>query len=342
MEYQIAYDRKAMDYRKIFLVDQNGVKDVALASKYENDESSWKDTQVTETVDAFKNVQHNQVNSATLDQIDAIGETIFQKVQRAVKMYNPVPMFFNVVGQEYGKTLEASEVVGGKVYSYTYGGVRNVSSLKTKTYTISSAPQSVHFKVPVQQMKVGRYTMADFVFAASQAIIRHKIGLAFGVCDLAWAAGGSYATNGGGVAVTETVLSTALKTLGKYQGGITVVGAYDKIFPIGGFAGASTVGYSDREKEYINKNGVSQYYRGAELMPLQYNPDEVYGGEAYTTTNLYLFSNNKNYNRFVEVGGLERSTWIEPETSMFHFKIDFEDGAAIWKPQYGHRIYSVA
>jgi hypothetical protein len=54
-----------------------------------------------------------------------------------------------------------------------------------------------------------------------------------------------------------------------------------------------------------------------------------------------LSTNEKSFNRYAEVKSIEKQAWITPGDKMFHLSFDFEDGAAIWKLMYGHRIYNV-
>ncbi len=334
------YDKKAFDLdavKSIFMVDKNGQEDKALASRYLSREE-WEEQVVEDTKDAFKNIDPNRMTAKTLDDIDAIAETIYTRVKRGVKMYNAVPLFMNVVKGQLGKTVEAHEISGGKVYNRSYGGFMRVSRLKHETYTVETRPNAVHIQLTVESLKTGRYSVADVVFAATQAILMYKTRLAFDTFVAAYTTGSTgFVTNASSTAITSTVLNGAIDSLADYDvEAITVLGRYSSLTSINDFSG-----YSDIALEEVRKQGVLGRYRGADVLRLKYIVDETYDTAPFETTSVFLVSNEKNWNRYVEVKPIERSSWLDPADKTMHWVFDFEDGAAIWKLKYGHRIYDV-
>jgi hypothetical protein len=336
-----SYDKTAFDFeavRDIFLVDEKtGQHDKTLASKITT-KQDWEESVRLDTINAFKDIDPNNRGSVTADKVEAVAETIYQKVKRGVKTFNPVPLFMNVVPGTLGKTVEAHEVEGGKMYSRTYGGYMRVSRLRHQTYTVTTAPESIHLEIPVEALKTGRYTVADLTFAATQAILRYKIRLAFDTYVAAYPTGATgFVTNCSSTAVTNTLLNGAIDSLADYDvDSITVIGRYSALTPITDFTG-----YSDNALEEIRRQGGLGKYRGADLVKLKYVVDEVYGNVPFETTSIFLVSNEKNFNRYVEVKQPEKQAWISPGDKMFHLTFDIEDGAAIWKQKFGHRLYDV-
>ena len=332
----LAYDKKAFDWKEIFLVNAAGQEDKTLAARYPTF-SEWEKVMRESTKNEFADVNTNENTAKSLDKLAEIAETIYSKVKRTVKVYNAVPDFMTVMPGELGKTVEAHEIKGGKVYNRAYGGYMRISQLKQETYTITTKPAAVHFKVPVEQLKTGRITVADLVFAASQAILRYKVGLAFDTFVAAYGSGSGYATNCNSVAITSLVLNAAIDALAAQDvESINVIGRYSKLTPISDFTG-----FADVALEEIRQRGLIGRYRGADIQRVKYAADEVYGTVPFATSSIFLTSNEKSFARYVEVKEIERSTWIDLSDKTYHLTFDFEDGAAIWKLQYGHRIYNV-
>ena len=334
------YDKTAFDFdavKSIFMVNAEGQENKVLASQYTS-RQQWEDQVRKDTIDAFKDVDPSRSNSKTLDQIDAIAETIYTRVKRGVKSFNPVPLFMNVVPGLLGKVVEAHEIEGGKVYSRTDGGFMRVSRLRHVSFTMTTSPESVHLEIPVEALKTGRYTVADLVFSATQAILRFKIRLAFDTFVAAYTSGSTgYVTNASSSALGATVLNSAIDTLADFDiDSISVIGRYSALSPITDFSG-----FSDNALEEIRQQGGLGRYRGADIIKLKYVADEVYGNVPFDTDSVFLTSNEKNFNRYAEVKKIEKAAWISPGDKMFHIAFDFEDGAAIWKLKYGHRIYDV-
>ena len=334
----LEYARDAFDYRDIFLVNAAGQEDKVLAGKFGEDKESWEKAQKEDTIKAFKNLDHTKVAD-----IEAIAVKMFEKVKRTVKLKNPIPLMYDVKSGELGKQIEAHEVSGGKVYQRAYGGFMRISGLKHATYTMTTTPQAVHFQIPLEQFKVGRYTMADLTFAAATAILRYKTKLAYDTFVTAYTGGGSYTTDAASGSITAAMVNAAINGLSDQNvSDITIFGRFSKLTPINDFVGTATVsGYPDSKLEELHKLGLIMQYRGAKVLAVKYDADEVYATEAFGTTSIFLLSNEKNFNRYTEVKKMEKSVWIDPKDKTFHFQIDFEDGAAIWKKQFGWRIYDV-
>jgi hypothetical protein len=333
------YDKKSFDFeavKDIFLVDDDGQPDKARASKFPTMES-WEETVRQETIEEFAELDPNRITAETLAKVDSIAETIYQKVKRGVKMYNAVPQYMDVKKGEIGKTIEAYETLGGKVFNRAYGGYLRVSKLRKEKYTLTTAPAAVHIELPVESLKTGRYTAADVVFAATQAILLYKNRLAFDTFVAAYTTGSTgYVTNANSASLTDTVLTSAINALADFDvESITILGRYSVLTPISDFTG-----YADEALEEIRKKGYLGRYRGADILRLKYVVDEVYGGVPFDTTSVFLVSNEKSFNRYVEAKPIERQSWIEPKDKTIHWTFDFEDGAAIWKLKYGHRIYN--
>lgn len=333
------YDKKSFDFdavKNIFLVDDDGQPDKTRAAKYPTMES-WMESNREETKEIFAGLDPNRITAESLAKIDAIAETIYEKLKRGVKMYNAVPSYMDVRKGEIGKTIEAYETKGGKVYNRAYGGYMRVSELRKEKFTMETKPAAVHIALPVEALKTGRYTAADVVFAATQAIILYKNRLAFDTFVAAYTTGSTgFVTNANGVALTNTVLKTAIDTLADYDvSSMTVLGRYSVLTPISDFTG-----YADEALEEIRKKGYLGRWRGADILRLKYVVDEVYGGVPFDTSSVFVVSNEKSYARYVEAKPIERQSWISPSDKMIHWTFDFEDGAAIWKLKYAHRIYN--
>lgn len=333
------YDKKSFGYqavKDIFLVDDAGQPDKARASKYPTFDS-WMESNREETKEIFAGLDPNSNTAATLAKVDAIAETIYEKLKRGVKMYNAVPQYMDVRKGEIGKTLEAYETKGGKVYNRAYGGFMRISELRKEKFTLETKPAAVHIALPVEALKTGRYAAADVVFAATQAIILYKNRLAFDTFVSAYTTGSTgFVTNGNGVALTDTVLKGAIDSLADYDvSSMTVLGRYSVLTPISDFTG-----YADEALEEIRKKGYLGRWRGADILRLKYVVDEVYGGVPFDTSSVFVISNEKSYARYVEAQPITRQSWIEPKDKTIHWTFDFEDGAAIWKLKYAHRVYN--
>ena len=338
----LAYNKKLFDYRDIFLVDENGNPDSELQKRFKT-ASLWEDYQVDDTRNLFKDIDYNNMTSANIDKIQAIAEKVVEKVQRAVKIYNPVPLMFDVKSGQLGKTIEAHEINGGRVYNYAYGGYRNESTIKHSTYTVVTTPKAVHFSIPLEQLKSGRYTTADLVFAATQAILRDKVGLAYTTFVSAYPTSGSHTTNNGGSSLSATSLNAAIDDIADTDSNsITVVGRHSALTPINDFNNSSTWNsFSDSALEEIRKRGYLTTYRGADIVRLSYISDEVYGSEPFGTSSVFAIATDRKFNRYVEVTKVQRRAWVSNADGNFHMIFEYEDGAAIWQKRYGHRIYSI-
>jgi len=335
--------RNQFDYREIFLTSEAGVLNQEKAKIFAT-AAAFHDGQIEKTRNDFAGIDYNNMNSAAIDKIQEIAQTVLEKVKRGVKVYDPIPTMFNKTKGEMGKKVEAHEIEGAKVYGFTYGAVRRVSSLKHKTYTVDTAPSAVHLEIPVEQLKTGRYTTADLVFNATQAILRDKIALAYNTLNTAYVNGTTYTTdNGGGGSLAQVPVNTAIDKVADYEGGsITLIGRGKVVAPISDFVGSSTTGgLSDAALEEVRRQGFLSYYRGANIIRLSYVKDEVYGLEPFGTANVFVLSAEKSFNRFVEVTPITKRAWVEPATGMLHMIFEYEDGAAVWKLQYGNKIYNI-
>jgi hypothetical protein len=333
------YDKKGIDYdaiKNIFLVNDAGQPDKARAAQYPTMEA-WEESVKQETMETFADIDPNRKTAEQLAKIDAIAETIYENLKRGVKMYNAVPAYMDVRRGSIGKTLEAYETKGGKVYNRAYGGYMRISELRKEKFTLVTKPAAVHISLPVEALKTGRYSAADVVFAATQAILLYKNRLAFDTFVAAYDTGQTgFVTNANSVALTDTVLKSAIDTLADYDvSSMTVLGRYSVLTPISDFTG-----YADEALEEIRKKGFLGRWRGADILRLKYVVDEVYGGVPFDTSSVFVVSNEKSYARYVEAKPIERQSWIEPKDKTIHWTFDFEDGAAIWKLKYAHRIYN--
>lgn len=335
------YDKRSFGnidvVKNIFLTNDDGKPDVARAAQYPTF-NEWMESNREETKELFHDLDPNRITAETLAKVDAIAETIYQKLQRGVKYYNAVPLYMDVRSGDIGKTLEAYETKGGKVYNRAYGGYMRVSELRKEKFQLTTKPAAVHIALPVEALKTGRYTAADVVFAATQAIILYKNRLAFDTFVAAYDTGQTgFVTNANSVALTDTVLKSAVDTLADYAevGSINVIGRYSVLTPIMDFTG-----YADAALEEVRKMGWLGRYRGAGILPLKYVVDEVYGGVPFDTSSVFVVSQDKSYARYVEAKPIERQSWIEPKDKTIHWTFDFEDGCAIWKLKYAHRIYN--
>ncbi len=332
------YDKKLIDFdavKNIFLVNDAGQPDKARAAAYPTMEA-WKESVTQETMDTFADIDPNRDTVERMAKIDAIAETIYENLKRGVKMYNAVPSYMDVRKGAIGKTLEAYETKGGKVYNRAYGGYMRISELRKEKFTLVTKPAAVHISLPVEALKTGRYSAADVVFAATQAIVLYKNRLAFDTFVSAYDTGQTgFVTNANGAALTNTVLKSAIDTLADYDvSSMTVLGRYSVLTPISDFTG-----YADEALEEIRKKGFLGRWRGADILRLKYVVDEVYGGVPFDTSSVFVVSNEKSYARYVEAKSIDRQSWIEPKDKTIHWTFDFEDGAAIWKLKYAHRIY---
>jgi hypothetical protein len=333
------YDKKIIDHdaiKNIFLVNDDGQPDKARAAQYPTMEA-WEESVRQETMETFADIDPNRKTAEQLAKVDAIAETIYENLKRGVKMYNAVPSYMDVRKGAIGKTLEAYETKGGKVYNRAYGGYMQISELRKEKFTLVTKPAAVHISLPVEALKTGRYSAADVVFAATQAIVLYKNRLAFDTFVAAYTTGSTgFVTNANSVAITDTVLKSAIDSLADYDvDSMTVLGRYSVLTPISDFTG-----YSDVALEEIRKKGFLGRWRGADILRLKYIVDEVYGGVPFDTSSVFVVSNEKSYARYVEAKPIERQSWIEPKDKTIHWTFDFEDGAAIWKLKYAHRIYN--
>jgi len=334
--------RNQFDFRDMFLADRGGNVSEADLKLYPSSES-FHEAQIEQTKEDFASIDYNNMTADAIDKVQAVAETVLSKVKRSVKLYDPIGLMFTKAKGQLGKKIEAHEINGGKVYSYTYGGIRRVSALKHKTYTISTDSKSVHFAVPIEQLKSGRFTTADMVYNATQAILRSKIALAYNTLDTAYTNGGTFTTDAGGVALSQPKVNEAIDAVSDYDaGGMVLVGRSKTVAPISDFVGSSTLGgLSDVALEEVRKQGYLTTYRGADIVRLRYVKDGVYGTEPFGLDNVFVMSNEKAFNRYVEVAPITRRAWVNPEDGMFHIIFEFEDGAAVWALEYGRKIYNI-
>lgn len=285
----------------------------------------------------FNKIEWGRDNSKTRDQIDAIGSVIIEDVRRIVDLFNPISLFYEMAKGELGKTLEGHEVFGGKVYERAYGGYAQVSGLKSQKFSVTSRPWAVHLQFAVEKMKVGKITLVDINSAISSAILTHKVKLAIDTLVDAYPTTSSYYTAGGGVAVTQAALNDDIDQLAdRGSGQVIAVARYKTLSPIKSFTGAPE--WSDDIKDEIHAKGFLGKYNGARLVSIHDYTDDMYAIQPMASTNLFLVDPAKKMNRFVEVNGLERTSYQDPLTNRFGIIVRFEDGAAVWKDKFGHRI----
>lgn len=334
----IAYEVDNFDFKEVFLADSKGNLDKASVDKFGDNRDAWERAAKQESMELFGKIEDPFSRTAkSFDVVDEIATTLVEKVSRTVDLYNPLKLMYDVKKGKLGTTLEAHEIQGGKVYNYAYGGFRNISRLEHQTYTVTTKPAAVHFSVPVEQMQAGRYTLPDLTFAASQAILAYKIRLGFDAWVSKYTTSSSYVTNANSARITATVLNSAIDTLADMDvNNINVIGRYSSLSNVSNFTG-----FSDKALEEIRMKGGLGKYRGANIVKIKYWVDQRYATVPWATSSVVLASDVKNFNRYCEIGGIKKSAWIDPAYGMFHIIFQFEDGCAIWKPQYGHRIYNV-
>jgi hypothetical protein len=288
----------------------------------------------------FNRIDWGRNNSRTIDEIDAIGAKVIEYVERVVDLYNPISLFYDMREGELGKTLEVHETLGGRVYERAYGGYSNISQLKKNKYTVTTKPWSIHMRFSVEELKTGVTTLTDINANISAAILTHKVKLAIDTLIFAYATTGNYVTDAGGSIVTQSALNAVIDGLmDRGSGQILMLGRHKAIGPIKTFSGNPQ--WSDANKGDIQAKGFVTKYNGSDVVAVGDYSDDVYGIQPLTSKNVFLIDKVKKFNAFVEVGGLERTAYNDVYTNEFGIIVRFEDGAAVWKSKYGHRIHNL-
>lgn len=285
--------------------------------------------------DDVKNIEFGH-NIKAFEFMDALAAKLLERVNWIVSLYNPVPLLFDMGKGELGKTIEIHRAIGGKVYERAYGGYIDVSDLKTDKWTVTTKPWGVHFKIPNEKLKTGVIKLTELNAMASAAILQHKVKLAIDTLNTAYPTTSSYYTAGGSVALTETVYKSAVNALAdRGSADVAVFGRWAALSPLPTF---TSPGFSDSDKDELHAKGIVGRVNGAQVVVARNYSDPVYGISPLSSANLYLVDKQRKFNRFVEVGGIEKVSYIEPTTGQLGFIFKFEDGAAVFDAQYGQRI----
>lgn len=277
-----------------------------------------------------------------IDKRYAYADTIFQNVKMTVETSNPIPALFETVKGEGGKKIKAKRHYGGKVYERSYGEYKRVSAFKLKTYTMTTNQKAMHIAVPIEDLRNGVITTSELVDEAARAILFYKVSTVWSTLKAALPtslAGGEYVTSTA-TTITQSHIDTAIQNFGDRYKIAGMIGRHKYLWPITTFTGYDGgSGYPESVKQELHARGMTSMYKGVPIVTLQEFKDEMYGGVAADAGNIFIVSDEKGFNRYVEVAPLTSTNEVTRSTNMFHLYYEFEDGYAIWEQKFIHRLW---
>lgn len=278
---------------------------------------------------------------ADVERLHLYADTVYQLVIDRVERINPIPYIFDVVQGEPGKKIKIKESWGGEVFERSYGEYKRKTRIERDWHEMSTSPKSVHFETAAEDLKTGVVTTTELAQMAADAIVHHKIKMAWKVLkDAVPTTDATYSTDTSGDLIYSD-LDTEIKDLDdKYEIGL-ILGRRSFLFPIVTFTGYdNSSGYPEEVKRELHQRGMLDRYRGIPILGLREHKNELTGKVACDAGNIFILAANKGWNRFVEVAPVTPTLKTEPEDGTIHFIYDYEDGAAVWKPQFIRRLYN--
>jgi hypothetical protein len=279
--------------------------------------------------------------SADQEKLMAVADTVYELVTDTVTAVNPIPYLFDTKSGELGKKIAGIRNYGGKVYERSYGEYKRVSVIKSESFTMTTKAKALHFSVSVEELKAGVITLAELAEMASTAILYNKIKNAWDTL-VAACAGSAYHTDCG-TTLTEATVDTVLRTKKDTWGSIAGIwgrnSLLDYTWSFSGVGGSAAGGFPETMKEELYRQGMLSVYRGVPIMGIPDFSDEISGTSAISATECFIIaSGKKKFNRYCEVTPVTQSTKVEPLDGTFHLVYDFEDGFALWKAKYVHKL----
>lgn len=276
------------------------------------------------------------------EKVEVFAETIFSNITLLEdKKARPrlVDTMFDVRPGQYGKIYRFRRFFGGKVFERSYGGYKRRSTIRAEHYTLSTYPRSLVIEIAVEDLKAGIITASDIVVILMQAVERHKVGLAWSTWTTALAVGGAFCDDYTGN-VSQDELNTVINEVADITDPGVIIARRTLLTPIVSFLGYdATTGYSEKTKEEIHSSGFLGGYSGVTLAPIKSWAEELYDDQAVIpATDILILPKDLSLTRFAEVGGLQRSSRVEQDTSEMIFYVDLEDGAAIFETKYARRL----
>jgi hypothetical protein len=260
-----------------------------------------------------------------------------------VTAINPIPFLFDTKTGELGKKIAGIRNYGGKVYERTYGEYKRASVIKSESFTMTTKAKALHFAVSVEELKAGVITLPELAEMASQAILYNKIKNAWDTLVAATSATANHTDVG--TTLTQATIDSTIRTYKDQWGDIAGVWGRSVLLDnVWAFSGVGSVagGFPESMKEELYRQGLLTVYRGVPIMGIPDFSDEITSTSAISATEAFIIaSGKKKFNRYVEVTPITQSTKVEPLDGMFHLVYDFEDGFAIWKVKYVHRLAAV-
>ncbi|HUT94103.1 MAG TPA: hypothetical protein VMY37_31870 [Thermoguttaceae bacterium] len=276
------------------------------------------------------------------DKREALAETVFEVLltleQKRAKP-DVVDMMFEKKPGQYGKIVRVKRFYGAQVFARAYGGYKRRSTIQSAAYTISTEPSAVVIEIAVEELKSGMITASDIAVMMDEAVMRYKADLAWTTWQTALAQGGAYCdTFTGDIAQTE--LDTVLEEVADQTEVGAIIGRRIRLSPIVGYSGYdNATGYPESVKDEIHRTGFMGQYAGVPLVSIKSWTDEQHASAAVIpTTDIFIMPKDLSICRFVEVGGVQKSSDIDKDTNNMMFYVDLEDGAAVFLPQYARRL----
>lgn len=287
----------------------------------------------------FQNLDWLSHKTSDMAKKEIFADTVYNQVTTLVNTVNPIPMIFDRVTGEAGKKIVGKRIFGGQVFERSYGEFKRKSSFKTVYYTMTTSAKSISFSWPVEELRNGIVTLADIIESCTQAIIYHKVKLAWDTLkDAILSTDSTNNTNVGGT-LTQSSLDGAIKSQSDKWRIAGIIGRrsyLDTALTFSGGSGADLMPESIKEDAW--RRGLMQVYHGAPIFALPQLKDEITGALAMDASTCFIVSEYKGFNRYVEVAPVTSSNWITYETGEYNQAFDWEDGFAVWDNTFLHRL----
>jgi len=275
---------------------------------------------------------------ADQEKLTQYADTVYDIFYDRLTGTDQVPAIFNYVKGKAGVKIKARRNYGGKVFERSYGEFKRVSHIKTTHYSMTTTPAAVHLDPTVEELRAGIILPSELAEMAVDAIKYHRLKMIWSTLKTALPSTDSDLCTNLGTSITQSDLDTAIDTLGD-KAMITAIWGrrpyIGQIFNFSGYDGGT--GYPDSVKEELHRRGALNFYKGIPVFLLPEARDEVYTADATDTGNLFLITNKREYNRFVEVTPPEQKYEVTIQDGRFHLIYDIEDGFAVWETRWMHR-----
>lgn len=266
----------------------------------------------------------------------ALALVVLQFVEEDIMREDLESLLVDVTTFNIGETPQWVTHKGLKAYVHEPGSVSPRSTITQKVLTVPTEQVSVHPEFELNQLRAGRYgTIADIRAMAVNELLGRKYSIIWSTLIGSIASTDSnYGTfaSGDTAATKKTALDAALDYVEDESpgGAKAIVGRRTALGWI-----SDVDGYSERNKELIENNGVLGTYRGVPIVRLHQYSDG-YGNKRITDDEIIVVGTGSS--KLGRNQDLEVLDDINIDDKMWHMRLDEQYGVVVHYADRNYRI----